>query len=76
MVGNSELIIGVVREAPRNRLVGHVPQKDLANDVMDQNQTSGEFGLPTSTERPLPVQVAMQCGCRMLADFSFLASGR
>ena len=24
-----------------NRLVGHVPQKDLANNVMDQNQTSG-----------------------------------
>ena len=25
----------------RNRLRGHVPQKDLANDVMDQNRTSG-----------------------------------
>ena len=23
----------------RNRLVGHVPQKDLANNVMDQNLT-------------------------------------
>ncbi len=25
----------------RNRLVGHVPQKDLANDVIDQNETAG-----------------------------------
>jgi hypothetical protein len=23
----------------RNRLVGHVPQKDLTNNVMDQNKT-------------------------------------
>jgi hypothetical protein len=26
-----------------NRLVGHVPQKDLANNVMDQKQTSREL---------------------------------
>ena len=35
--------------------MGHVPQKDLANDLMDQNETSGEFGLPTSTERAFMV---------------------
>jgi hypothetical protein len=40
-----------------NRLLGHVPQKDLANDMMDQNRTSGEFGLPTSTERAFPVKL-------------------
>jgi hypothetical protein len=28
---------------PRNRLRGHVPHKDLANNVMDQNRTSGTF---------------------------------
>jgi len=41
----------------RNRLRGHVPQQDLANNVMDQNPTSGEFGLPTSTERALSVKL-------------------
>jgi len=24
--------------------VGHVPQRDLSNNVMDQNETSGELG--------------------------------
>jgi len=27
---------------PRNRLRGHVPHKDLANNVMDQKPTSGQ----------------------------------
>jgi hypothetical protein len=42
---------------PRNRLRGHVPQQDLANNVMDQKKTSGEFGLPTSTERAFYVKL-------------------
>ena len=41
----------------RNRRRGHVPQKDNADNVMDQNPTSGEFGLPTSTERAFLVKV-------------------
>src|SRR5271169_3481552 len=32
-----------------NRLRGHVPQKDLADDVMDQNRTSGQS--PTTSRR-------------------------
>ena len=42
---------------PRNRLRGHVPEPKLPNTVMDQNETSGEFGLPTSTERAYYGQV-------------------
>jgi len=42
-----------------NRLRENVPRKDLADNVMDQNATSGEFGLPTSTERAFYVQVAV-----------------
>jgi hypothetical protein len=34
-----------------------VLQQDLANNVMDQKKTSGEFGLPTSTERAFLVHV-------------------
>ena len=32
----------------RNRLVGHVPQRDLANNVMDQNPTCGQRPGPAS----------------------------
>jgi hypothetical protein len=38
---------------PRNRLRGHVPHKDLANNVMDQNPTSGQLPEATSTGRAL-----------------------
>ena len=38
---------------PRNRLRGHVPHKDLANNVMDQNETSGQLPEATSTGRAL-----------------------
>jgi len=46
---------------PRNRLVGHVPQKDLANDVMDQNETSGELrgsSAEKATMRSRPLSAA------------------
>jgi hypothetical protein len=48
-VGNRNLAL--------NRLRGHVLQEDLPNTLMDQDPTSGEFGLPTSTERAFLVQV-------------------
>ena len=33
--------VGRQHEVGQNRLVGHVPQKDLANNVMDQNESAG-----------------------------------
>jgi hypothetical protein len=50
----------------RNRLVGHVPQKDLANNVMDQNATSGELRVSSAAKQrcggtnPTSRQVAAQ----------------
>ena len=40
-----------------NRLRGHVPHKDLANNVMDQNETSGQLPEATSTGRALYVNL-------------------
>src|SRR5215469_11049126 len=42
---------------PRNRLRGHVPHKDLVNNVMDQNPTSGQLPEATSTGSALYVQL-------------------
>ena len=50
----------------RNRPVGHVPQKDLANNVMDQNATSGELRVSSAAKQrrggtnPTSRQVAAQ----------------
>jgi hypothetical protein len=38
-----------IRKLSRNRLRGHVPHKDLANNVMDQKLTSGQLPEATST---------------------------
>jgi len=70
-----------------NRLRGHVPQADLTNKVMDQNETSGQLSGPASdvgrhfhcrhiaAQRLGPVQQLVMSRVRRIAKLGVLAGG-